>query len=285
MAVGSGAVDESVLLRLIGRHLSVDGLSARGTRSCPIAALERQHAHLRSQFASIGEMRSGSLTERSRRGRVRAFPCARPNRAAPGQAARRFGQNPRGQARGRLDGPTPSPRDRHPDARPGLSLLHRRHRDGRQTRYRPRTLPLRPARLPRSTHKSDVHPGRPLPSCNLPGRNWRRRNQFAASFDSGAHVGERAGGSSVSTRISAKVPERADRARHVNCRRHRVREYTRAAHTVARGPTLRQRDVACHPEVGQRRAATRTLPAATPIVEIERFTNAIGDLPEADNAL
>ena len=40
-----------------------------------------------------------------------------------------------------------------------------------------------------------------------------------------------------------------------------------------------------HPEVGQRRAATRTLPAATPIVEIERFTNAIGDLPEAANAL
>ena len=83
----------------------------------------------------------------------------------------------------------------------------------------------------------------------------------------------------------APSPERADRARHVNCRRHRVREHTRAAHTVARGPTLRQRDVACRPEVGQRRAATRTLPAATVIVEIERFTNAIGDLPEADNAL
>ena len=83
-----------------------------------------------------------------------------------------------------------------------------------------------------------------------------------------------------------QVPERADQtARHVNCRRHRVREHTRAAHTAARGPTLRQRDVACRPEVGQRRAATRTLPAATPIVEIERFTNAIGDLPEAANAL
>ena len=36
-----------------------------------IAALERQHAHLRSQFASIGEMRSGSLTERFR-------PCGKP---------------------------------------------------------------------------------------------------------------------------------------------------------------------------------------------------------------
>ena len=36
-----------------------------------IAALERQHAHLRSQFASIGEMRAGSLTERFR-------PCGKP---------------------------------------------------------------------------------------------------------------------------------------------------------------------------------------------------------------
>ena len=36
-----------------------------------IAALERQHAHLRSQFASIGEMRSGSLTEPFR-------PCGKP---------------------------------------------------------------------------------------------------------------------------------------------------------------------------------------------------------------
>ena len=38
-------------------------------------------------------------------------------------------------------------------------------------------------------------------------------------------------------------------------------------------------------EVGQRRTATRTLPAATPIVEIERFTNAVSDLPETVNAL
>ena len=82
-----------------------------------------------------------------------------------------------------------------------------------------------------------------------------------------------------------QVPERADRTRYVNCRLHRVREHTRAAHTAARGPTLRQRDVACRPEVGQRRAATRTLPAATPIVEIERFTNAVSDLPETVNAL
>ena len=59
------------------------------------------------------------------------------NRAAPRQAARRFGQNPRGQARRRLDGRTPSPQDRHPDARPGLNLLHGRYRDGRQSRYRP----------------------------------------------------------------------------------------------------------------------------------------------------
>ena len=49
-----------------------------------IAALERQHAHLRSQFASIGEMRSGSLTERFRpcgkprcHGRIPDFPVTR----------------------------------------------------------------------------------------------------------------------------------------------------------------------------------------------------------------
>ena len=43
--------------------------------------------------------------------------------------------------------------------------------------------------------------------------------------------------------------------------------------------------MACCLQVGQRRAATRALPPAAPIAEIERFTNAIGDLPEAVNAL
>ena len=41
--------------------------------------------------------------------------------------------------------------------------------------------------------------------------------------------------------------------------------------------------MACRLEVGQRRAATRALPPAAPIAETERFTNAIGDLPEATN--
>ena len=43
-----------------------------------IAALERQHAHLRSQFASIGEMRSGSLTERFRPCGKAWCHCAKP---------------------------------------------------------------------------------------------------------------------------------------------------------------------------------------------------------------
>ena len=44
-----------------------------------IAALERQHAHLRSQFASIGEMRSGSLTERFRPCGKAGCHCAKPS--------------------------------------------------------------------------------------------------------------------------------------------------------------------------------------------------------------
>ena len=59
-----------------------------------------------------------------------------------------------------------------------------------------------------------------------------------------------------------QVPERADRARHVNCRRHRVREHTRAAHTAARGPTLRQRDVAS--------AAPRSANAAQQLARCQR---------------
>ena len=82
-----------------------------------------------------------------------------------------------------------------------------------------------------------------------------------------------------------QVPNLADRVRHVSRRRHRVREHTRAPHTAARGPTPRQRDVACRLEVGQRRAAARALPPAASIAEIERFTDTIGDLPEASNAL
>ena len=77
----------------------------------------------------------------------------------------------------------------------------------------------------------------------------------------------------------------ADRARHVHCRRHRVREHPRPAPTAASGLTRRQRDVACHLQDGQRPAATRALPPAAPIAEIERFTHAVGDLPEAADAL
>ena len=83
-----------------------------------------------------------------------------------------------------------------------------------------------------------------------------------------------------------QVPQRADRVGHVHGRRHRVRQHTRrTAPTPARAPTSRQRDVAGRLQVGQRRAATRALPPAAPITQIERFTNVVGDLPETVNAL
>ena len=43
-----------------------------------LAALERRRADLRSQFASIGEMRSGTLTERFRRCGKSGCHCAKP---------------------------------------------------------------------------------------------------------------------------------------------------------------------------------------------------------------
>ena len=43
-----------------------------------LAALERRRADLRSQFASIGEMRSGTLTKRFRRCGKSGCHCAKP---------------------------------------------------------------------------------------------------------------------------------------------------------------------------------------------------------------
>ena len=68
-----------------------------------------------------------------------------------------------------------------------------------------------------------------------------------------------------------------------------------ARSAAAPRPCRRRRGARCAPcrtdgaRPSARRASSpcpaRTLPAATPIVEIERFTNVIGDLPEAANAL
>ena len=82
-----------------------------------------------------------------------------------------------------------------------------------------------------------------------------------------------------------QVPDLADRPGYVNRRSHRLSKHTRPPHTAAGRPTPRQRDVARRLEVGQRRRAVRALPPAAPIAEIERFTDAIHDLPEAINAL
>ena len=76
-----------------------------------------------------------------------------------------------------------------------------------------------------------------------------------------------------------------DRVRHVHCRRHRVREHSRTAPTAASTATRRQRDVTCRLQVGQRPAAARALPPAPPMAEIERFTDAVGDLTETAGAL
>ena len=82
-----------------------------------------------------------------------------------------------------------------------------------------------------------------------------------------------------------QVPDLADRGRHVNRRSHRLRKHTRPPHTAAGRPVPRQRNVARRLEVGQRRRAARALPPAAAIAEIERFTDAVGDLPEPVNAL
>ena len=77
----------------------------------------------------------------------------------------------------------------------------------------------------------------------------------------------------------------ADRARHVHRRRQRLRKHPRPAPNAASRLTRRQRNVAGRLQVGQRPAAARALPPAPPVAEIERFTDAIGDLAEAADAL
>ena len=82
-----------------------------------------------------------------------------------------------------------------------------------------------------------------------------------------------------------QVPDLADRGRHVNRRSHRLRKHTRPPRTAAGRPVPRQRNVARRLEVGQRRRAARALPPAACIAEIERLTDAVGNLPEPVNAL
>ena len=85
--------------------------------------------------------------------------------------------------------------------------------------------------------------------------------------------------------LQGQTHNRADRARHVHGRRHRVRKHPRPAPNAASRLTRRQRDVAGRRQVGQRPVATRALPPAPPVAEIERLTDAVGDLPEAADAL
>ena len=82
-----------------------------------------------------------------------------------------------------------------------------------------------------------------------------------------------------------KLAQRADLARHIVCRRHRLGEHPGPAHRACAPPWRRQRDVACGLEVGQRRAAARALAPSAPIAQVERFTDAVGHLPEASDTL
>ena len=85
--------------------------------------------------------------------------------------------------------------------------------------------------------------------------------------------------------LQGQTHNRADPARHVHGRRHRVRKHPRPAPNAPSRLTRRQRDVAGRLQVGQRPAATRALPPTPPVAEIERLTDPISDLPEAADAL
>ena len=62
-------------------------------------------------------------------------------------------------------------------------------------------------------------------------------------------------------------------------------EHPGPAHRACAAPWRRQRDFACGLEVGQRLAAARALAPSAPIAQVERFTDAIGHLPEASDTL
>ena len=82
-----------------------------------------------------------------------------------------------------------------------------------------------------------------------------------------------------------KLAQRADLARHIVCRRHGLGEHPGPAHRACAPPWRRQRDFARGLEVGQRRAAARALVPSAPIAQVERFTDAVGHLPEAFDTL
>ena len=82
-----------------------------------------------------------------------------------------------------------------------------------------------------------------------------------------------------------KLAQRADLVRHIVCRRHGLGEHPGPAHCACAAPWRGQRDFAHGLEVGQRLAAARALAPSAPIAQVERFTDAIGHLPEASDTL
>ena len=82
-----------------------------------------------------------------------------------------------------------------------------------------------------------------------------------------------------------KLAQRADLARHIVCRRHRLGERPGPAHRACAAPWRGQRDFAHGLEVGQRLAAARALAPPAPIAQVERFTDTIGHPREASDTL
>ena len=129
-----------------GQHPA--GRTGRARRRPQAGRADRRSAGARGRSRRTPSRRPGGAPRKtypvSRHGRYGHSRAQGRNRAAPRQAARRFSQNPRGQARGRLDGRTPSPQDRYPDGcgssssaaegasakRHGKSYLTRRRRGG-----------------------------------------------------------------------------------------------------------------------------------------------------------
>ena len=81
-----------------------------------------------------------------------------------------------------------------------------------------------------------------------------------------------------------QIPEPAHRGRHRARRRHRLRQHPRLAQHPATAPRRWQRNLARCFQLGQRLAATRALQPPAAIAEIERFTDPIGNPPDALDA-
>ena len=89
---------------------------------------------------------------------------------------------------------------------------------------------------------------------------------------------------SLSTSTNSRSPSPPHRGRHRARRRHRLRQHPRLAQHPATAPRRWQRNLARCFQLGQRLAATRALQPPAAIAKIERFTDPIGNPPDALDA-